>query len=279
MRTRVFGDPPVPLSMLGLGCSRVGSLGNRTPIEEIRRTLARAADLGVTVFDTANIYGQGDSEREIGRVFAKRRDEIFVVTKLGKLFSTKMRLMRPLKPLLAPLLARKPGASSAIVARRGDNMREDFSPARFMPELEASLRRLRFDHVDALLLHSPPAEALARPGVAEALNALVTSGKARYFGVSVDDLACLEAAVRLPGLTLVQAPLDVLDEAGRSGLAAEIAARRIGVFGREIIQARPDLAPPAALAEAAKRPDITCVLAGASKVAHLEQLVAALPES
>lgn len=276
MDTRPFADPPASLSVLGLGCSRIGSIGNRTPLEEIRRTLARARDLGVTVFDTANIYGQGDSEREIGRAFAQNRDEVFVVTKLGKHFSTKMRMIRPLKPLLAPLLARMPAAKNSVVARRGDNMGEDFSPGRFMPELEASLRRLRFDHVDALLLHSPPAAVLAVPGVTEALQELVASGKARFFGVSVDDYACLAAAVRIPGLTLVQAPLDVLDEAGRTGLASEIAERRIGVFGREVIQARPDLTPPAAVAAAAARPDVTCVVAGASRIAHLEQLVEAV---
>lgn len=273
MEYRTFGSAGTRLSVLGLGCSRIGSFGNHAPVEEIRATLGRALDRGVTVFDTANIYGQGDSERELGRAFAQCRDKVFVVTKLGKRFSAKMRMLRPLKPLVRQVLAQRPAVKDSLIAQRDANMAEDFAPARFRGELDASLRRLRFDHVDAILLHSPPAAALAVPGVPEALADLVASGRARFFGVSVDDHTCLAAAVRLPGVSLVQATPDVLDEAAASGVAEEMRRLKIGVFVREVIRAQPDLAPPAAVARAVARPDVTCAIVGTSRPAHLDGLV------
>src|ERR1700754_2140628 len=82
MIRREFGKNGATLPVLGLGCSRIGSLGNPSPMHEIRALLERSLDLGVNLFDTADIYGQGDSEREIGRLLAGRRDRAFVVTKV-----------------------------------------------------------------------------------------------------------------------------------------------------------------------------------------------------
>ena len=172
MMQREFGADKTAWPVLGLGCSRIGSLGNPVPMRDIRALLERSLDLGVNLLDTADIYGQGDSEREIGRLLAGRRDRAFVVTKVGKLFSRKMRLMRPLKPLLKPLLARVKSAKGAVVGQRDANLATDFSPEHITAAAEDSLRRLGFDSVDALLLHSPPATEITSgrgrgPGGAE----------------------------------------------------------------------------------------------------------------
>ncbi len=278
MRTGVFRDPDtgaeIALSKLGLGCSKVGSFNNPAPSSQIRHVLQRALDLGITVFDTADIYGQGDSEREIGRAIRGRRDQAFVVTKFGKLFSAKMRLLRPFKPVLKPLL-KSLKAGAQVAAQRDGNMAEDFSPARFAPALDASLKRLGLARVDGVLLHSPPAAIVRQAGVAEALAALQAAGKARYFGVSCDDDECLEAALAIPRLSLLQLPMDVIERAGANGMAKVIADRGIAVFAREVIRLRPDLKPVAAVAAAAARSDITCVIAGTSSPAHLDMLTAA----
>jgi aryl-alcohol dehydrogenase-like predicted oxidoreductase len=278
MRTSAFKDPEagglVTLSKLGLGCSRVGSFNNPAPMTQVREVLARALDLGVTVFDTADIYGQGDSEREIGRALRGRRHQAFVVTKFGKTFSTRMRLMRPFKPLLKPVM-RMLSAGAAVTAQREGHMAEDFSPSRFAEALDASLRRFGLDHVDGVLLHSPPADVVRQAGVAEAMAALRAAGKTRYFGVSCDDDDCLEAALGVPGLSLLQLPLDVIDRAATNGLGRRIAERGVAVFAREVIRLRPDLPPTAAVAAAAARSDITCVIAGTSRPEHLDSLAAA----
>ena len=160
MKQRPFGPHGTLLPLLGLGCSRIGSLGNPVPMRDMRRLLERSLELGVSLFDTADIYGQGDSEREIGRLLAGRRDQAFVVTKCGKKFSRKMRLMRSLKPMLKPLLGEPAGARDGG-GQRGANWRGFFARS-FVSALNASLRRLGNDHVDALLLHSPPAGDIAR---------------------------------------------------------------------------------------------------------------------
>jgi aryl-alcohol dehydrogenase-like predicted oxidoreductase len=262
-----------PLSPLGLGCSRLGSFNNLASAADQRAALIAALNAGVTVFDTANIYGQGDSERIIGRTFGRQRDNVFVITKLGKLFSTKMRLMRPLKPILKPLLAAA-GRGSAVTAARQGNMAADFSPTRYASALDASLRRLGFDHVDALLLHSPDAAAIGASGVGPALQALVTSGRARMFGISVDDRGALDAALAVTGIGMVQVPLDVADAA-----AAELAdarARGVKVALREVIRLQPDLSPPEAARAAVGRPFADCVIVGASSPSRIRELASAL---
>ena len=264
-------DAIKPLSAVGLGCSRVGSFNNPAPLPEIRATLKAALDLGITVFDTADVYGQGDSEREIGRALRGRRDEAFVVTKLGKVFSAKMRALRIVKPLVKAVLPPRV-ARQSISARRDGAIAQDFAPGRFAAAVDGSLRRLGFDYLDGLLLHSPPAAVVRDPAVGEALRGLQTAGKIRWFGVSCDDAACLEAALAMPKLSLLQVTLPVLDEAAGYGLGAQIHAKGIAVFAREVIQGQPALAPRDAVAAACARTDVACVIVGTSRRAHLEEL-------
>lgn len=275
MLRREFGSEGSILPVLGLGCSRIGSLGNPVPMRDIRALLERALDLGVNLFDTADIYGQGDSEREIGTLLKGRRGRGFVVTKVGKRFSRKMRLLRPLKPLLKPLLGRAEQAKSAVVGRRDANLAADFSPGHVVAAAEASLRRLGFEQVDALLLHSPPAADIT-PAVGEALAGLKKAGKIAHFGVSCDDLPALQAALQIPGVELLELPLDVIDRAIEAKLSDTIRKRSIGVLAREVIRMQPGAAPAKALQRAASRACVTSVVLGTSSVRHLEEAAAAL---
>jgi len=274
MMQREFGQNGAALPVLGLGCSRIGSFGNSASLRDIRALLERSLDLGVNLLDTADIYGQGDSEREIGRLLAGRRDKAFVVTKVGKRFSRRMQLMRPLKPLLKPLLAM---AKSAVVGQRDANLATDFSPEHVTAAAEASLRRLNFDSVDALLLHSPPAAEIT-PAVGEALVGLKKAGKVRHFGISCDDLPALKAALEIPGVELLELPLDVIDQAIEMRLTDVIRKRSIGVLAREVIRLQPGIPPAKALRLAAARATVTSVILGTSSVRHLEEAVAALAE-
>ena len=262
-----------PVSRLGLGCSRIGSFGNRTPWREQRATLSSALDLGISVFDTADVYGQGDSERMVGRALAGRRDQAFVITKFGKRFSLKMRLLRPFKFIVRPLQSRGVG-SRMITERRQSNLLQNFDPGRFAGALEASLRRFGFDHVDGVMLHSPRGKDISAPGVSDALNELVHRERTRYFGVSCDDLEALQVALSVPGLTLVQLPIALLDTAAAQGLMTGVRERGVTVFAREVIHSRPDLTPGVAVREAARRKDIDCVVLGVSRRDHLREIYA-----
>jgi aryl-alcohol dehydrogenase-like predicted oxidoreductase len=272
MLTRAFGPDDEMLSVLGLGCSRIGSITNPTSPMEIRRMLERALELGVTVFDTADVYGQGDSERTLGRFLRSRRERAFVISKVGKCFSAKVRLLKAIKPIVRPFVSRAGRAKSTVLASRDGELRTDFSGRHVTRALDATLRRLSSDWLDAVLLHSPPAGALADGELAAALIDIKKAGKARHVGVSCDDLQSMQAALQLPGLTLLELPLPVLDAAHAVGLTSTIAASRIGVLAREVIRMTPQLPPAAAVASAARRTDVTCVIAGTSSTRHLDEL-------
>lgn len=275
MMRREFGRDGKSLPVLGLGCSRIGSLGNPVPLRDLRGVLERALDLGVNLFDTADIYGQGDSEREIGKLLAGSRDRAFVVTKVGKKFSRKMRLLRPFKPLLKPLIGAMRPARDAVVQSRDGNLGTDFSPGHIAAAVDASLRRLKFDRIDALLLHSPPAAEID-VAAGDALARLKAEGKIAHFGISCDDLPALRAALQIPGVELLELPLDVIDAAIETGLSDTIRKQSIGVLAREAIRLQPGVAPTLALQQAASRACVTTVVLGTSSIRHLEDAVTAL---
>lgn len=267
------------ISRLGLGCSRIGSFNNPLPDRDALRLVQSALDMGVRVLDTANVYGQGDSERVIGRALKGRRDDAFVVTKCGMSFSPRMYLLLPLKPLLRPLLrpllARRSGgggaASGVATAQRAAALRRSFAPAALIASLEGSLRRLGLEDVDALLLHSPDAAALADPAIAATLARLKQAGRVRHFGVSCDDADSLHAALAMPGLTMLQLPWPLVAD----GQANALAERGLMVQVREVIRLQPALAPEVAVARALSTAGVGTVLVGTHSQAHLSALAAA----
>src|SRR5690606_15410012 len=109
------------------------------------------------------------------------------ISKVGKAFSLKMRAMRPLKRFIKPVIRFSSSLRRNVVVRRESQMREDFSPRSIARELDATLRRLKVETLDGLLLHNPPATVVAQPEMAELLNQLKSTGKVRHYGVSCDD--------------------------------------------------------------------------------------------
>ena len=275
MQYRTFGVHNARVSILGFGCGRIGSFNNPATDRDTMRLLERALDLGVTLFDTADIYGQGDSERAIGRLLRNRRGKGFVVTKVGNLFSAKMRLLLPLKPVLKPIIAMSSTMRSKVTDRRGASMETDFSPPYLVSGLEASLRRLRMDNVDVLLLHSPPKATVEDPAVADALCRMRDSGKVTAYGVACDDAASLSAALRMPGLAVVEVTKALADGLS-DGERALVASNRIGILIREVVRDRTFLSPAQAVSEAAKGADVASVVVGTTSMRHLEDLAAAM---
>jgi aryl-alcohol dehydrogenase-like predicted oxidoreductase len=266
------------VSALGLGCSRVGSLGNTTPPAEVRRTVLTAFESGVSVFDTANIYGQGDSERLLGQLFA-REPKAFIVTKAGYQFSLKARLAARAKPLIKPLMAAL--RPQRITEMRGGVIGQDFAPAALRASLEGSLRRLRRETVSGFLLHDPPPEAIASPEVWDLLAALKREGKAERVGASIQTLADLETIADNPVCEFIQAPLDVL--LGNAGHPAyrRFADRGAAIFVRQVLQppgggARSPGTPGERVRMALALPAVACVVVGTSRVDHLRELIASV---
>jgi aryl-alcohol dehydrogenase-like predicted oxidoreductase len=268
----------VGVSPLGLGCSRIGSLGNTTPPAEVRRTVLTAFENGVTVFDTANIYGQGDSERLLGQLFG-REPKAFIVTKAGYRFSFKARLAARAKPLIKPLMAAlKP---QRITEVRGTVIGQDFTPQALRASLEGSLRRLKRETVSGFLLHDPPPAAIASPEVWDTLAALKREGKAERVGASIQTLADLEAIADNSRCEFIQAPLDVLLDHVDHPAYRRFAERGGPIFVRQVLQpagggAKAPGTPGERVRMALALPAVACVVVGTSRVDHLRELLASV---
>jgi aryl-alcohol dehydrogenase-like predicted oxidoreductase len=260
------------VARLGLGGSGFGSFANPASAAESERLVRTALDLGVTVLDTASIYGQGDSERIIGRAIAGRRDAAFIVTKGGQTFSARYRLLRTAKPLVRAILARRGDPGNVVTAHRSRAMHADWRPRAMVASLDASLKRLRTDRVEAFLLHSPPAHVAADPELALALVAARAGGKALRIGVSCDDLATLDAALDQPGYDVLELPWTVLTALGTR--ADTIRKRGHLVLAREVVTRQPGLIPAQAVARALAHPSVDCTIVGTGKPEHLRALAA-----
>ncbi len=257
------------LSRLGLSANRMGSFNNPQSQAESLRLIRGALDLGVTTIDTANIYGQGDSERRIGLALGAAREQAFVITKGGCLFSARAQALSWIKPLVRPILALRAGGQ-ADSNRRGNELRADWSGPALTRSIEASLRRLRTDRVDGFLLHGPPAAIIADPAVHETLAALRAAGKARHVGISCVDREALLAALTIPALTMLELPVTLLADGAE--FASEIASRGIIVMACEVIAMRPEDSPAKAVRNTLAVPMVSCALVSTTQLAHLADL-------
>ncbi len=150
MEIRNLGRSGLRVSAIGLGCN---NFGGRIDLEATRRVIGKAIDLGITLFDTADVYGNGGgSETAMGQVLGDNRKKIVLATKFG-------------------------------MAMSDDGSKQGGSRRWIMTAVEDSLRRLRTDWIDLYQIHRAdpltPVEETLR-----ALDDLIRQGKVRYIGVS-----------------------------------------------------------------------------------------------
>ncbi len=187
MRYRALGGPGLKVSELGFGCGSIGGLLVRGEYPRMRRTVARALELGLTYFDTASQYGEGQSEVNLGAVLRELRAEPIVGTKVR---------------LAAPELDHIEAAVAASV--------------------EASLRRLGRERVDLIQLHNPflshpTADAIGItlqqfPAVLRAFETLERQGKVRFWGITgLGETDALHQAVAGGGFHTIQAVYNLLN--------------------------------------------------------------------
>jgi aryl-alcohol dehydrogenase-like predicted oxidoreductase len=267
------------VSVLGIGCGRVASVSNPVPMREIEATLESAIQAGVNLFDTADIYGQGDSERTLARLLRRHRDQMFVVTKVGGRHGRYAEVVRFAKPLLRVLSRSRPALRGTIVGTRTATVTHDFSVADLERAVDASRRRLTLDRLDGLLLHSPSAETLRRTEIHDFLEEVLQSGKAAAVGVSVDSLEALQAAVSIPALSILQAPIEIASLLPGTEVLGRIRARKIGLFVRGVLHggARRKRTMREAVSAALAPDFVTAAIIGVSTRGHFDELLSALP--
>jgi aryl-alcohol dehydrogenase-like predicted oxidoreductase len=278
MERRSFGNG-ISVSVLGVGCGRVGSFNNPVPMREIEATLEAAVESGINLFDTADIYGQGDSERTLSRLLIHHRDRMFIVTKVGGHHSRYAHAIRIAKPLLRLLVRSRPQVRSAVIRARTATVRHKFNPRELRRAVEGSRRRLHLDRLDGLLLHSPSLETLRDPRIRDFLSELLQSGQAQHVGASVESLPEVEAALCIPPITILQVPLTVAHAVSRTAVIEHIRQRNIGVFVREILASLiPGTYSPREAISAAIVPDfVTAAIVGVSTRRHLNELLLGPP--
>jgi aryl-alcohol dehydrogenase-like predicted oxidoreductase len=200
MRYRNLGRTGWKVSEISFGAWAIGAAWGKTDDRESLAALHRAIDLGVNFIDTADVYGDGHSERLVAKLRRERRERIYVATKAG----------RRLSPHTAD----------------GYNKR---NLTRFV---ERSLRNLRTDCLDLLQLHCPPTEVYYRPDVFEVLDDLARAGKIRHYGVSVEKVEEALKAIDYPRVQSVQIIFNMFRHRPTELLFAEAKRRKVGILAR-----------------------------------------------
>jgi aryl-alcohol dehydrogenase-like predicted oxidoreductase len=247
-------------------------------MREIEATLGSAIEAGINVFDTADIYGQGDSERTLGHLLRRYRDRMFVITKVGHDVARYATAVRIAKPLLRVLVQSRPDTQTAVLRARAAMSQRNFDPSRLRRAIEGSRRRLGLDQLDALLLHNPSVETLCDPGTRDFLAELLNTRQAAQVGASVASLSEVEAALSVPTITILQIPAALADELSGTAALEHIRRRNIGVFAREILSGLiPGSRPLREAVRAAIAPDfVTAAIIGVSTRRHLNELLSAI---
>jgi L-galactose dehydrogenase/L-glyceraldehyde 3-phosphate reductase len=204
MQMRVFGRTGMQLSVLGFGCGAVGGIMVRGDPADQERTIARAIAAGVNYFDTAVQYGNGESEKNLGRVLKKLKPANVVV-------GTKVRV--------------PPGEYARIADA-------------ITTSLEGSLTRLGLDRVDIFHLHNPITEAgggstlSARQvlhDVVPAFERLCQQGKIRFLGITaVGDTAALQQVIDAGAFDSAQVVYNMLNPSASEQLPANYPAQDYG---------------------------------------------------
>ncbi|WP_425987494.1 aldo/keto reductase [Brevundimonas sp. TWP2-3-2] len=198
MKTRRLGPNGPEVSAIGLGCMGMASFYG-APSDEGQATavIHRALELGITFFDTAEMYGPHTNEIQVGKALADRRDKAFVATKFGI------------------------GYNADRTA-----LKVDGSPANVRRAIEGSLTRLGMDHVDLYYLHRVDADTPIEETVG-AMAELVTEGKVRFLGLSEAAPETIRRAHATHPVTALQTEYSLWSREPEDGILATV--RELGI--------------------------------------------------
>jgi aryl-alcohol dehydrogenase-like predicted oxidoreductase len=169
------------VSVLGFGCA---PLGSHVSEAQGRRSLDAAFERGVTWYDVAPPYGDGEAETILGKFLSGRRDRVTVCTKFGIPRQTISSLARFARPVARAALRAFPFLRSSAEGARPAGWRVPLRAEMVEPSLTESLRRLRTDYVDVLALHDPQPEECMDEDLLAALQRVVEKGYARTIGIA-----------------------------------------------------------------------------------------------
>ena len=200
MEYRELGRTGWKVSAISFGAWAIGGAWGPVDDKNSIAALHRAVDLGVNLFDTADVYGDGRSERLMAQLKRERKEELHIVTKAG----------RRLDPHVA----------------------SGYNRQNLTAFVERSLRNLETDTLDLVQLHCPPTEVYYNPKVFGVLDDLVKQGKLRYYGVSVERVEEALKAIEYPGVQTVQIIFNIFRQRPAELFFQEARRRKVGILVR-----------------------------------------------
>ena len=201
MEYRELGRTGWKVSTISFGAWGIGGdVWGNTDDDESMRALHKAIDLGVNFIDTADVYGDGHSERLVGRLLRERSEPIIVATKAGR---------------------RLPSQTA-----------EGYSRENLTRFVERSLGNLGVDAIDLLQLHCPPSEVYNMPDVFGILDDLVAAGKLKHYGVSVELVDDAIRAMAFERVQSVQIIFNMFRLKPAEHFFAEAIQHRVGILAR-----------------------------------------------
>lgn len=201
MRQHAFGRTPFIVSEVGFGAWQIGGAWGDVSEADGRAALNAALDAGMTFIDTADVYGDGRSEKIIAEVLKARGGE-------------------------RPMVATKAGR------RLDPHVAAGYTKANLEGFVDRSLQNLGVDSLDLVQLHCPPTEVLYRPDVFEALGAMQTAGKIKGYGVSVEKVEEALKAIEFPGVVSIQIIYNIFRQRPSDLFFEEARRKNVAVIAR-----------------------------------------------
>ncbi len=200
MEYRTLGRTGWKVSSISFGAWAIGGAWGQVDDDELMKALRRAVELGVNFFDTADVYGDGRSERLMARLRNECGKKIIIATKAG----------RRLDPHLA-----------------GGYNRKNLSAF-----IERSLVNLDTERIDLLQLHCPPTEVYYMPETFGVLDDLVKQGKLQFYGVSVEKVEEALKAIEYPNVQSIQIIFNILRQRPAELFFQEAKRKQVGILAR-----------------------------------------------
>ncbi|HXV43794.1 MAG TPA: aldo/keto reductase [Anaerolineae bacterium] len=201
MNYRPFGRTGWQVSEISFGAWAIGSAWGEVSDDDALAALRTSIDQGVNLIDTADVYGDGRSERRIAQVLKERAEQVYVITKAG-------RRLNPHVPA-------------------GYNNRENLTAF-----IERSLKNLGVEALDLVQLHCPPTEVYYMPEVFGILDDLVQAGKLKFYGVSVEKVDEALKAIEYPNVQSVQIIFNIFRQRPAELFFKVAPQRQIGILAR-----------------------------------------------
>jgi aryl-alcohol dehydrogenase-like predicted oxidoreductase len=200
MQYKALGRTGFEVSSVSFGAWAIGGTWGQVDDAEAMRCLHRALDLGVNFFDTADVYGDGHSERLLARLRRERRDPFWVATKVGR--------------------------------RANPHIAANYTRENLTQYVERCLINLEVPALDLVQIHCPPTDVYYMPEVFGVFDDLVKAGKVRFYGASVERVEEGLKAIEYPALQTLQVIFNILRQRPAELLFPRAVERKVGILAR-----------------------------------------------